>query len=72
MCLCNFRERHNKPTWETSISDNYKLTDDNIDAFVKSVLPLAMVVIYHKQNFNDKYNALQFLALIRPNLVILI
>ncbi|XP_020294665.1 proteasome activator complex subunit 4A-like, partial [Pseudomyrmex gracilis] len=64
------KERYNNPTWETSIPDNYKLTNDDIDAFVKSVLPLAMVVMYHEQTFTTEYTTLQNLAVIRPNLVI--
>lgn len=69
-CLFCFRERYAKPTWETPIPDNYKLTDDDIDAFVKSMLPVAMTAMFSKFGVNDACHALQHLATMRPNLVI--
>jgi len=68
--LCDFRERYTKPTWETPIPDNYKLTDSDIDAFVKSILPVAMTAMFNKFCINDACQALQHLATMRPNLVI--
>ncbi|EFN87710.1 proteasome activator complex subunit 4B [Harpegnathos saltator] len=64
------KERYDKPTWETPIPDNYKLTDNDVDAFVKSMLPLAMTAMFSKFGVNDACHALQHLAAMRPNLVI--
>ncbi|XP_014486142.1 PREDICTED: proteasome activator complex subunit 4B-like [Dinoponera quadriceps] len=64
------RERYAKPTWETPIPDNYKLTDGDVDAFVKSMMPLAMTAMFSKFGVNDACHALQHLATMRPNLVI--
>ncbi|KYM97994.1 Proteasome activator complex subunit 4 [Cyphomyrmex costatus] len=63
-------ERYRKPTWETPIPDNYKLTDSDVDAFVKSILPVAMTAMFNKFCINDACQALQHLANMRPNLVI--
>ncbi|XP_011068182.1 PREDICTED: proteasome activator complex subunit 4B-like [Acromyrmex echinatior] len=63
-------ERYTKPTWETPIPDNYKLTDPDVDAFVKSILPVAMTAMFNKFCINDACQALQYLATMRPNLVI--
>lgn len=65
-----FRERYAKPTWETPISDSHKLTDSDIDAFVKSMMPVAMTAMFSKFGVNDACQALQHLATMRPNLVI--
>ncbi|KAI4490320.1 hypothetical protein M0802_010697 [Mischocyttarus mexicanus] len=63
------KERNMKPTWETPIPDKYKLTDEDIDAFVKSMMPLTMASMFNKFNANP-CSALKYLATIRPNLVI--
>lgn len=68
--ICGFRERYAKPTWETPIPDNYKLTDSDVDAFVKSMLPVAMTAMFNKFCINDASQALQYLATMRPSLVI--
>jgi len=68
--VCDFRERYAKKTWETPIPDNYKLTDNDVDAFVKSMLPVAMTAMFNKFGVNDACHALQYLATMRPNLVI--
>ncbi|XP_032665023.1 proteasome activator complex subunit 4-like isoform X2 [Odontomachus brunneus] len=64
------KERYAKPTWETPIPDNHKLTDSDIDAFVKSMMPVAMTAMFSKFGVNDACDALQYLATMRPNLVI--
>ncbi|KAM0724588.1 Proteasome activator complex subunit 4B [Formica fusca] len=64
------KERYAKVTWETSIPDSYKLTDSDVDAFVKSMLPVAMTAMFSKFGVNDACHALQYLATMRPNLVI--
>ncbi|XP_012226473.1 proteasome activator complex subunit 4B-like [Linepithema humile] len=64
------KERYAKPTWETPIPDNYKLTDSDVDSFVKGILPTAMTAMYSKFAINEACQALQFLATMRPSLVI--
>ncbi|XP_029164235.1 proteasome activator complex subunit 4B-like isoform X2 [Nylanderia fulva] len=64
------KERYAKRTWETPIPNNYKLTDSDVDAFVKSMLPVAMTAMFSKLGVNDACHALQYLATMRPNLVI--
>ncbi|RLU16905.1 hypothetical protein DMN91_010974 [Ooceraea biroi] len=63
-------ERYAKQTWETQIPNNYKLTDSDVDAFVKSMVPVAMTAMFSKFGVNDACYALQYLATMRPNLVI--
>ncbi|KAG7204017.1 hypothetical protein KM043_001879 [Ampulex compressa] len=64
------RERYKKPSWETRTPDNYKLTDDDIDAFVKAMAPVVMTAMFNKARLQDVSEALQCLASMRPNLVI--
>ncbi|XP_015178192.1 PREDICTED: proteasome activator complex subunit 4B-like [Polistes dominula] len=64
------KERYAKRTWETPIPDEYKLTDEDIDTFVKSMMPLAMTAMFTRLNASDPCLALQYLANMRPNLVI--
>ena len=68
--LCDFRERYTKPTWETPIPDNYKLIDSDVDAFVKSILSVAMMTRFNKFCITNACQALQYLATMRSNLVI--
>ncbi|KAL0124071.1 hypothetical protein PUN28_006100 [Cardiocondyla obscurior] len=63
-------ERYAKSTWETPIPNNYKLTDSDVDAFVKSVLPVVMTAMFNKFCVNEACQALQYLATMRPSLVI--
>ncbi|XP_003702630.2 proteasome activator complex subunit 4A [Megachile rotundata] len=64
------RERYAKLTWETPIPENYKLTDSDIDSFVKSMLPVTTVAMFNKLSMNEALEALQYLSSMRPNLVI--
>ncbi|XP_031825586.1 proteasome activator complex subunit 4A isoform X2 [Nomia melanderi] len=64
------KERYPKPTWETPVPDEYKLTDDDIDAFVKSMMPVAMTATFCKTGFSNSSQILQHLATMRPSLVI--
>ncbi|XP_060826320.1 proteasome activator complex subunit 4-like isoform X1 [Bombus pascuorum] len=64
------KERYAEPTWETPIPEEYKLTDNHVDAFVKSMLPVTMASIFNKLSVNHASQALQYLATMRPNLVI--
>ncbi|CAK9822685.1 Proteasome activator complex subunit 4 [Anthophora retusa] len=64
------RERYAKPTWETPIPEEYKLTDNDVDAFVKSMMPVTMTAVFNKLCVNDASQVLQYLATMRPSLVI--
>ncbi|XP_043684421.1 proteasome activator complex subunit 4B-like isoform X1 [Vespula pensylvanica] len=64
------KERYAKPTWETPIPDEYKLSDEDINIFVKSMMPVAMTAMFSKLSANDTCHALQHLATMRPSLVI--
>ncbi|XP_076235371.1 proteasome activator complex subunit 4A [Calliopsis andreniformis] len=64
------KERFAKPTWETPVPEEYKLTDSDIDAFVKSMMPVAMTAMFSKLGVHDASQALQHLATMRPSLVI--
>lgn len=64
------KEKYAKPTWETRIPEEYKLTDNDVDAFVKSMLPVTMAAMFNKLSVTDASYALQYLATMRPNLVI--
>ncbi|CAL7949711.1 unnamed protein product [Xylocopa violacea] len=64
------KERYAKPTWETPIPEKYKLTDSDVDAFVKSMLPVTMAAILNKECVDEAAQTLQYLATMRPNLVI--
>ncbi|XP_011874622.1 PREDICTED: proteasome activator complex subunit 4-like [Vollenhovia emeryi] len=63
-------ERYVKKTWETPIPDNYKLTDSDVDAFVKCMLPVTMTAMFNMSCIKDTHQALQYLATMRPSLVI--
>ncbi|XP_039314530.1 proteasome activator complex subunit 4 isoform X2 [Solenopsis invicta] len=64
------KERYAKPSWETSIPDENKLTDSDVDAFVMTMLPVVMTAMFNKFCINEACQALQYLATIRPSLVI--
>lgn len=63
-------ERFGKKTWKTPIPDSHKLTDADIDAFVKAVMPVAMTAMFSRIGMSDACKALNHLATVRPNLVI--
>ncbi|XP_012536547.2 proteasome activator complex subunit 4B isoform X1 [Monomorium pharaonis] len=64
------RERYAKPSWETPIPDKNKLNNSDVDAFVMNILPVAMTAMFNKFCINDACQALQYLATMRPSLVI--
>ncbi|KZC11232.1 Proteasome activator complex subunit 4 [Dufourea novaeangliae] len=64
------KERYPKPTWETPVPDEYKLTDSDVDAFVKSMIPITMTAMFNKIGVNNAALALEHLSAMRPSLVI--
>ncbi|CDQ89077.1 unnamed protein product, partial [Oncorhynchus mykiss] len=64
------RERYRKPTWLTPIPDSHKLTEADITAFVESMMQPVLLAMFSKTGSLDAAQALQNLALMRPELVI--
>ncbi|KAM3863185.1 LOW QUALITY PROTEIN: proteasome activator complex subunit 4A [Diretmus argenteus] len=64
------RERYRKPTWLTPIPDSHKLTEEDITDFVKSMMQPVLLAMFSKTGSLDAAQALQNLALMRPELVI--
>lgn len=64
------RERYRKPTWLTPIPDSHKLTEENITDFVESMIQPVLLAMFSKTGSLDAAQALQNLALMRPELVI--
>ena len=66
----SFRERNQNTSWLTPIQQEYKLTNDDITEFVKSVLPAVLLSMFSKRGCLDSFMALQNLGVVRPELVI--
>uniref|UniRef100_A0A674B747 Proteasome activator subunit 4 n=1 Tax=Salmo trutta TaxID=8032 RepID=A0A674B747_SALTR len=64
------RERYRKPTWLTLVPDSHKLTEADITAFVESMMQPVLLAMFSKTGSLDAAQALQNLALMRPELVI--
>ncbi|XP_076166569.1 proteasome activator complex subunit 4 isoform X2 [Ptiloglossa arizonensis] len=64
------KERYGKQTWETPVPEEYKLTDSDVDAFVKSMMPVTMTAMLSKLCVCDSSQALQHLVTMRPSLII--
>ncbi|XP_034942579.1 proteasome activator complex subunit 4-like [Chelonus insularis] len=63
-------ERFKKRTWKEPIPDSHKLTDADIDAFVKCMMPVAMTAMFSHTSVTMTCTVLRLLATIRPNMVI--
>ncbi|XP_047208464.1 proteasome activator complex subunit 4A isoform X1 [Girardinichthys multiradiatus] len=64
------RERYRKPSWLTPIPDSHKLTEEDITMFVQSMMQPVLLAMFSKTGSLDAAQALQNLALMRPELVI--
>lgn len=64
------RERYKKPCWITPIPSSHRLTDANITEFVESMKQPVLMAMFSKTGSMDAAQALQNLALMRPELVI--
>ncbi|MGH0134628.1 UNVERIFIED_CONTAM: hypothetical protein FKN15_023543 [Acipenser sinensis] len=64
------RERYKKQTWLTPVPDSHKLTDQDITDFVESMKQPVLLAMFSKTGSLDAAQALQNLALMRPELVI--
>lgn len=63
-------ERYKKKSWETEIPIDYKLTDADIDRFVIILKSCLEHAIFCRSGSQDITLTLQYLASIRPNLII--
>lgn len=63
-------ERYGKKTWLLPIPDSHKLTDADVDAFVKCVMPVAMTAMFGNTSIVTTCKVLRLLATVRPNMVI--
>uniref|UniRef100_A0A3Q2Y0U2 Proteasome activator subunit 4 n=1 Tax=Hippocampus comes TaxID=109280 RepID=A0A3Q2Y0U2_HIPCM len=64
------RERYRKPSWLTPIPDTHKLTEEDITHFVESMMQPVLLAMFSKTGSLDAAQALQNLALMRPEIVI--
>ncbi|XP_039282651.1 proteasome activator complex subunit 4 isoform X2 [Nilaparvata lugens] len=64
------RERYKKPTWETPVPAEKKLTDKDITDFVECMKPALMTAMFSKWGFNDIGLAMKNMASLRPELII--
>ncbi|XP_074105098.1 proteasome activator complex subunit 4 [Cotesia typhae] len=63
-------ERYGKRTWKLQVPDSHKLTDADVDAFVKCMMPVAMTAMFGHSSVIMTCKVLRLLATIRPNMVI--
>ncbi|KAJ8385476.1 hypothetical protein AAFF_G00185720 [Aldrovandia affinis] len=64
------RERYRKASWLTPVPDSHKLTEQDITDFVESMKQPVLLAMFSKTGSLDAAQALQNLALMRPELVI--
>lgn len=63
-------ERYKKTSWDTNIPDHYKMSDDDIDRFVEILKPCVEQALFSRQRDADIGLALQYLACLRPNIIV--
>lgn len=63
-------ERYKKKSWDMNIPDHYKLSDDDIDRFVNILKPCVEQALFSRQRDADIGLALQYLASLRPNIIV--
>lgn len=64
------RERYRTPTWLTPIPESHLLSEQDITDFVESMKQPVLLSMFSKTGSLDAAQALQNLALLRPELVI--
>ncbi|MEE6474290.1 hypothetical protein FKM82_010338 [Ascaphus truei] len=64
------RERYKKLSWLTPVPDSHKLTDQDVTDFVESIIQPVLLAMFSKTGSLEAAQALQNLALMRPELVI--
>ncbi|XP_077341678.1 proteasome activator complex subunit 4 [Lithobates pipiens] len=64
------RERYKKPSWLTPVPECHKLSDQDVTDFVESIIQPVLLAMFSKTGSLEAAQALQNLALMRPELVI--
>ncbi|XP_051507905.1 proteasome activator complex subunit 4A isoform X2 [Myxocyprinus asiaticus] len=64
------RERYRTPTWLSPIPESHRLSEQDITDFVESMKQPVLLAMFSKTGSLDAAQALQNLALLRPELVI--
>uniref|UniRef100_A0A672KRB5 Proteasome activator subunit 4 n=1 Tax=Sinocyclocheilus grahami TaxID=75366 RepID=A0A672KRB5_SINGR len=64
------RERYRTPTWLTPVPESHLLSEQDITDFVESMKQPVLLAMFSKTGSLDAAQALQNLALLRPDLVI--
>uniref|UniRef100_A0A672NHH0 Proteasome activator complex subunit 4B n=1 Tax=Sinocyclocheilus grahami TaxID=75366 RepID=A0A672NHH0_SINGR len=64
------RERYKKPCWITPVPASHRLSDQDVTDFVESMKQPVLMAMFSKTGSMDAAQALQNLALMRPELVI--
>ncbi|XP_028809979.1 proteasome activator complex subunit 4B isoform X2 [Denticeps clupeoides] len=64
------RERYKKPCWITPVPASHRLSDQDVTDFVESMKQPVLLAMFSKTGSMDAAQALQNLALMRPELVI--
>ncbi|KAM4771368.1 proteasome activator complex subunit 4 [Rhinophrynus dorsalis] len=64
------RERFKKPSWLTPVPNSHKLSDQDVTDFVESIIQPVLLAMFSKTGSLEAAQALQNLALMRPELVI--
>ncbi|KAI1887190.1 hypothetical protein AGOR_G00203600 [Albula goreensis] len=64
------RERYQKATWLPAVLDSHRMTEQDITEFVESMMQPVLLAMFSKTGSLDAAQALQNLALMRPELVI--
>ncbi|KAE8600768.1 hypothetical protein XENTR_v10013403 [Xenopus tropicalis] len=64
------RERYKKPSWLTPVPETHRLTDQDVTDFVESIMQPVLLAMFSKTGSLEAAQALQNLALMRPELVI--
>ena len=65
-----FRERYSKPSWFPEVPPHAKLTESDIDCFVKCLLPTVQLAMFNKMTALYAASTFHNLALIRSDLVL--
>lgn len=64
------RERYSKPFWGAPIPQGTRLTEEDIDAFVKCVLPSVRMAVFSRIGIFEVALTMRNLSVLRPELVI--
>lgn len=64
------KERHQKRSWQTQVPAAHRLTEKDIDKFVEIMKPIVVYAIYSRQGTADVSQALQYLATLRPKVIV--